>query len=404
MEMGYVDIDQVKQETAARTGLDPIGCARSLGPVIVEAADEIERTQSFPEPLRSMLYESRLARMLLPRSVGGDEVQPWVYLQAIETLSYRDGAVGWNMSIANSLALIVAFIPLETAQAIYADPNSILAAGPPGKHHAIVEPGGYRITGEWNFASGSRQANWMAANCPVIDADGSVRLNRFGRPSIQTLLFRKEHATPIQNWDPIGMRGSGSEGYRVQDLFVPEAYSGSFHEDPASRRVKGRLYAFTTQGFHALGVTSVALGIARAMLDAFIALAAKKVPRGLQRLADSPVVQSGFGRQEAALRAAREGLIAVLKNVWDNADDVAPINLEDRIRVRLSCAHAIDAAIAACDFVYRAAGTAAIVRGSPFERRFRDIHTVSQQFQAREAHYEEAGRVIFNGDPEQKYL
>jgi alkylation response protein AidB-like acyl-CoA dehydrogenase len=384
-------------------GIDSVVRARDLGPAISAAADEIERSQTIPEPLLTHLHDARLARMLLPRSVGGDQVEPWTYLRAIEELSRHDGSVGWNLFVANSSAIIAPFIPLETAKTIYADPRSIISWGPPNQYKANAEPGGYRVTGEWHFASGSRQANWMGAHCQVIESDGSLRVNRFGRPTIRTLLFQKENTQPIRDWNTIGMRGTASEGYRVTDLFVPEAYSGT-REDPSLRRDRGALYAFTTPGLYAVGVAAVAFGIARAMLDAFIALAVEKSPRGLQRLADSPVVQADVARREAQLGSARAWLIEILKDIWATADDIAPIDLNARLRVRLGCAHAITSAVDIADYVYKAAGTSAIFPGTPFERRFRDIHTLSQQIQSREAHFEAVGRVMFNGDPDEVFL
>jgi alkylation response protein AidB-like acyl-CoA dehydrogenase len=384
-------------------GIDPIACARDLGPAIAAAADEIERSQTIPEPLLTHLHKARLARMLLPRSVGGDQVEPWTYLAAIEELSRHDGSVGWNLFVANSSAIIAPFIPLETACEIYADPSSIISWGPPNHHKATAEPGGYRVTGEWHFASGSRQANWMGAHCQVVEPDGSLRLNRFGRPTIRTLLFLKEHAQPIRDWNTIGMRGTASEGYRVDGLFVPEAYSGT-REDPSLRRDRGPLYAFTTPGLYAVGVAAVALGIARAMLDAFVALAVDKTPRNLLRLADSPVVQADIARREAQLGSARAWLVEILKDVWATADDIAPVDLNARLRVRLGCAHAITSAVEVADYVYKAAGTSAIFPGTPFERRFRDIHTLSQQIQSREAHFEAVGKAMFNGDPDGLFL
>jgi alkylation response protein AidB-like acyl-CoA dehydrogenase len=209
--------------------VDPVSGARDLGPALAAAADEIERSQTIPEPLLSQIHEARLARMLLPLSVGGDQVEPWVYLRAIEEISRHDGSVGWNLFVANSAALIAPFIPLETARAIYADPRTIIAWGPPNQHKAQAVAGGYRVTGDWNFASGSRQANWMGAHCQVVEPDGSLRLNRFGRPTTRTLLFRKEHTQQIKNWNTIGMRGTASEGYRVTDLFVPESHAAAGH-------------------------------------------------------------------------------------------------------------------------------------------------------------------------------
>jgi indole-3-acetate monooxygenase len=384
-------------------GSDPVSRARDLGPQIAAAVDEIERSQTIPEPLLTHIHDARLARMLLPRSVGGDQVDPWIYLHTIEEIARHDASVAWNLFVANSSALIAPFIPLETARTIFADPRTIISWGPPNQHTARTVPGGYQVSGEWHFASGSRQASWMGAHCQVIEADGSLRLNRFGRPTVRTLLFRKEHAQPIENWNTIGLRGTASEGYRVTGLFVPEAYSGT-REDPSLRRDTGPLYAFTMQGLYAVGVAAVAFGIARAMLDAFVALATEKTPRGLQRLADSPVVQAAVARREASLGSARVWLVDILKDVAANADEVAPIDLNARVRVRLGCAHALHAATEVADYVYKAAGTSAIFLGTPFERRFRDMHTVSQQIQARESHFEAVGRAMFNGDPDGLFL
>ena len=391
------------QDARSGQGFGPAARARDLGPEIAAAADEIEQTQEIPEPLLTRLHQARLSRLLLPRSAGGDAVEPWVYLHAIEEVSRHDGSVGWNLFVANSSALIAPFIPLETARAIWDDPRGWVAWGPPAQHNARAVPGGYRVSGEWHFASGCRQATWMGAHCQVIEPDGTLRLNRFGRPTVRTLLFPKHQAQPIHNWNTIGMRGTASEGYRVTDLFVPEMHTGT-REDPSLRRDTGPLFAFTMQGLYAVGVAGVAFGIARAMLDAFIALAREKAPRGLQRLADSPVVQSDVARQEARLGAARAYLVDILCDIYETADDVAPIDLSARVRVRLACAHAIGSALEVADHVYKAAGTSAIFLGSPFERRFRDIHTLSQQIQSRDSHFEAVGRVLFHGDPDETFL
>src|SRR3984957_21160367 len=105
----------------------------------------------------------------------------------------------------------------------------------------------------------------MGAHCPVVDPDGSLRLNAHGKPTVRTLLVPAEQATLIDgSWEVIGMRGTMSGGYRLDDVFVPEAFS-STREDPTLRRESGRLYAYPTQGLYAVGVSGVALGIARAM-------------------------------------------------------------------------------------------------------------------------------------------
>ena len=382
---------------------DPVARARGLGPAIAAAADEIERSQTIPEPLLSEMHRARICRMLLPVSVGGDQVEPWVYLRAVEEISRHDASVGWNVFVANSAALIAPFIPLDSAHTIFDDPRALIAWGPPNQHKAVAVPGGYRVSGEWHFASGSRQSTWMGAHCAVVEADGSLRLNRVGRPTVRTLLFPRDRAEPIHDWNTLGMRGTASEGYSVTDLFVPEGFTGT-REDPALRRDRGPLYAFTMQGLYAVGVAGVAFGIARAMLDSFTSLAKDKVPRGHVRLSDSPVVQADLARREANLGAARAYLTEILKDIWESADDIEPIGTNERMRVRLGCAHGINTAIEIADYVYKAAGVSAIFLGTPFERRFRDMHTLSQQIQSRDAHFEAVGRVMFHGDPDGSFL
>ena len=382
-----------------QTRIDPVARARELGPEILAAADEIERTRRIPAGLLERMHDVRLFRMVLPRSAGGDEVEPWVYVAALEEIARHDASIGWNVFVGNSSALIAPFLDAEVNRTIFGDRRTVVSWGPPNACRAQAVEGGYRLSGKWDFSSGCRQANWMGAHGHVVEPDGSLRLNRFGRPTIRTLLFPAHQATLLDNWRTIGLRGTASESYRVDDLFISEAYS-STREDPTLRRERGPLYAFTTQSLYATGVAAVALGIARAMLSEFVMLASRKSPRGLARLADNAVVQADVARAEARLGSARAYLIETLVTLYAQADDTAPIEVSDRARVRLACTNAIQGAIEVVDFAYKGAGVDAIFPGSPFERRFRDMHTLSQQIQARGAHFESVGQILLGVPPE----
>jgi alkylation response protein AidB-like acyl-CoA dehydrogenase len=382
-----------------QTRPDPLARAREIGAEIDAAADEIERTQRFPEPLLSRLHEQRLFRMLLPRAAGGDQTEPAAYVAAIEEIAAHDASVAWNTFAINSSSLIAAFLEPEASRAIWGDPRNAVAWGPPNASRVRAVEGGYRLTGKWDFCSGCRQARWIGAHCLVVEADGTLRLNSFGKPTIRTLLFPASEAKLLDNWHTIGLRGTASESYSVEDVFVPEAFS-STREDPALRRERGPLYAITQQCLYASGVAAVSYGIARAMLSEFIQLASRKAPRNLSRLADSAVVQADVARWEARLGSGRAYLLDTLSTVYAQADDVAPIEVADRARIRLACTNAIHGAIEVADLVYKAAGVDAIFPGSPFERRFRDIHTLSQQIQSRGAHFEQVGQVLLSVPPE----
>lgn len=367
--------------------------ARALGPAIRAAADEIEASRRIPEPLLGSLFASGLLRLLLPRIYGGGEVAPGHYLAAVSEVARHDASIAWNMFVANSAALIAPHLPPDTARIIFSDPRTLIAWGPPNACRARAVDGGYRISGRWDFASGCRQASWMGAHAHVIEADGSLRLNAAGRPTIRSLLFPASEARLIDTWHTIGLRGTASDSYALEDVFVPEAFSGT-REDPAGRNVPGPLYAFTMQGLYAVGVSGVALGIAREMLAELVALAGAKTPRGLARLADQGLVQGQVALAEARLGSAEAYLQATLADIYAKAEPWGAIGIEERARVRLACANAIHGAIEVADAVYKAAGVDAIFPGSPFERRFRDMHTLSQQIQSRTAHFEAVGRIL----------
>ncbi|MBV9824312.1 MAG: acyl-CoA dehydrogenase family protein [Alphaproteobacteria bacterium] len=377
---------------------EPAGKVRDLAGMIRAAGDEIEKMQRLPASLLDAMHEARLFRMLLPRVVDGDAIEPSAYVRAVEEAARADGSVGWCLSIANSTGLIAAFMKPQIAREIWGDPRAVVAWGPPNDSRATAVPGGYRVSGRWDFASGCRHSTWMGAHTVVVEPDGSLRLNHSGRPEVKTYLFPTSAAHRLGNWHPIGLRGTASESYELHDLYVTEDYT-STREDPAARIERGPLFAFPQQTLYSVGIASVALGIARGMLDAFMELAVAKTPRGMVRLADSGSIQGEVARCEARLGAARAYLCDTVTEIYATADDVAPIDIPARARVRLAAVHAITNAVAVADLTYKAAGVDAIFPGSPFERRFRDIHTVSQQIQSRDVHYETCGQVLLGTPP-----
>lgn len=385
------------QLVADRTAEDPAARARALRPELLAAADEIEETQDFPEPLISHMHDARVFQLLLPRSVGGVQADPVTYLHALIEVAEGDGSVAWNMFVANSACLLAPFLPPESAQKIYDGPRAQMAWGFPAGQTADAVDGGYRVNGRWDFASGSRQATWMGAHGFVREKDGSLRLNERGTPLIRSWLFPAEQAELLDNWNPVGLRGTCSQSYNVHDVFVPEEFS-STREYPEQRREPGPLYAIPQQGLYAVGVAGVAMGLARAMLDAFRDLAMEKTPRGRPRMADDRLVQAGYGRAEGQYGAALAFLENTVAQIYQGASEWDVIDFEQRARLRLACSHGIHAALDIADWVHKEAGVSSIFPGTPFERRWRDMHTLGAQIQARGAHFEAIGS-IFLGEP-----
>ncbi|GAC1337687.1 MAG: acyl-CoA dehydrogenase family protein [Bradyrhizobium sp.] len=372
--------------------------ARALAPLIAREAGEIERTRRLTQPVVSALIEHGLYRALLPQSVGGAEAPPEIFMQMLEEVAKADASTAWCLGQCSVCAMTAAYLDADAAREIFAAPNGILAWGAIANQVQAV-PGGYRATARWDFASGSRQASWLGAHVRVVEADGTPRLKPDGAPEIRTILFPVASATMHDVWDVIGLNGTGTDSYSVENLFIPEKFA-ALRDDATALREKGPLYKFTTFTMFGLGFASVALGVARATMDGAIELSRGKVSVGLKAMRGHNAVQGLIGRTEGNLRAARAYLFATASEAWGDVTRTGVVTNEQRTAMRLASTWTIHQAAAVVDTAYHMAGATAVFRANPFERRFRDMHAIAQQIQARDTHYEDVGKAILGNSSE----
>jgi alkylation response protein AidB-like acyl-CoA dehydrogenase len=378
--------------------------ARGLAPRIAASADEIEHRRRLPDALVDALHEAGLFRLLLPRLLGGAELDPPTFVQVTEALARVDASTAWVICQTNGCSMVAAYLAPDAAREIFGgSPPGVLAWGPPNASRAVAVDGGYRLSGTFNFASGSRHATWLGGQAPVVEADGTPR-HRKGRPERRTLLFPASSATLQDVWHVIGLRGTGSDSFSVSELFVPHAHS-ILRDDPTERRYQAPLYCFPQGSLYASGFAGVAMGIARSLLEDFLALARDKTPRGYQRaLRESAVTQSRVARAQAQLDSARVYLLSSLREIWRDVGRRGALGLDQRVTIRLAASYAIQQSREVADFAYHAAGGTAVFTSNAFERRFRDIHTVAQQLQGRDDHYENVGKFLVGLEPDTTFL
>jgi alkylation response protein AidB-like acyl-CoA dehydrogenase len=194
-------------------------------------------------------------------------------------------------------------------------------------------------------------------------------------------------------WDVIGLKGTGTDSYSVENLLVPERFA-ALRDDPNALRETGPLYKLTTNMVFGMGFAATSLGLARATLDAAIALSRSKQPQGLSAMRENNAVQGLIGRTEASLRAARAYLYTTAAEVWRDLERGEPISEAHRIALRIAATWTIHQSASVVDTAYHMAGATAVFAANPFERRFRDMHAIAQQIQARDTHYEDAGKAI----------
>jgi alkylation response protein AidB-like acyl-CoA dehydrogenase len=365
---------------------------RELGPAIAAAADEIERLRDIPDALFDRLIERDLFRLLLPRAYGGAEIDPLLYVRILEEVAKSDASTAWCLGQNNVCSMVAAYLEPAAAKEIFDSPRAILAWGP-GPGEARVTPDGYVLSGSFDFASGSRHATWLGAHVPVIEADGSRRAAADGSARLHTLLFPRSEAQVRDNWRVLGLRGTCSDSYSVAGVRVPESRT-LVRDNSAKLRQMGPLYVFSQSHLYASGFAAVALGIGQACFDAFISTMRDTVPRGASRSRGANnVVQSEVAQAEARLRSSRMFLRGSLEEIWSGVVRSGAMTDEQRLTIRLASTWAIQQAREAVTAVYMAAGALAIFESQPFERRFRDIHTLSQQMQGHAAHFETVGQM-----------
>jgi alkylation response protein AidB-like acyl-CoA dehydrogenase len=385
------------QQSAARVEGDCVARARALAPLIAANAARTEQEREITPEVISALHDARLFRMLLPRSCDGLEVDPASFMQAVEELAKADASTAWCVAQASGCSMSAAYLAPEVAREVFGNADAVMAWGPgPGGSDAkaVAVAGGYRVTGTWSFASGIKHAGWLGCHCLVFEPGGVPRLQPDGKPFERTVVIPKASAEVTDVWRVIGLKGTGSDRYAVDDLFVPAAYTFT-RESPDDRREAGPLYRVTTFQLYGVGFAAIALGLARAALDSFVALAADKVPMSRTSvLRENAVIQSQVALAEAKLASSRAFLLQALSATWEIASRGEALPLSQRAMLKLAGTYAAHQGKDVVDAVYHAVGATAIFESNPFERRFRDVHTVMQQVQSHFANFELVGQVL----------
>ena len=388
----------------AGAATDHIARARELAPMLTAAGPHIDAACELPPDVLDAMHARGMFRLLVPRSIGGAELDPATYIQCVEAIARGDASVAWCMNQGSGCSMSAGFLEPNVAREVFGGARDVLAWGMGPGAKAIRAEGGWRITGNWAFASGSRHATWLGAHCPCFEADGTPQRHPDGRPWERTMLFRREIATIKDIWQVVGLRGTGSDAYSVQDLFVDDAHTLT-RDRPEERREPGLIYRFAAMQIYASGFAAVALGAARAALDAFIDLARGKTPALTSTaLRDSSVVQSAIGITDVKLNSARAWLIHVLRETQEAVKVAGELTTDQRIAIRQASTFAIHQAKEVVDVAYHEAGSTAIFDANPFERRFRDVNTVTQQVQGRRSHFETVGQHLLGAEANLRWV
>jgi indole-3-acetate monooxygenase len=377
---------------------------KAIAPLIREHAAEAEREQRLSTAAANAMRDAGLYKMFRAKARGGFEADPVTGFRVLEEVSRIDSAAGWNLQLSNGVDMFGPWFSDSTTEQVFGPEKTILGGSfnPPRK--AVPVAGGYRVTGRTSFVSGAHNDTMFVGLANIYDA-GVMRTGPGGGPITLLTIVPSEQGEIIDNWNTLGMSGTGSHDVALNDVFVPEERAVPFVPlGTRSEAYSGPLYRLTI--WPAIAVLAPpALGIARAALDDLIDLATKKTPAYiLKSLRDRSVVQSQLGQAEAKLGAARAYLHDVFDRAYADAVKGKSITMEYKCKAQLAATHAILAAAEAVDLVHAAVGASGIRREYRFQKYFRDVHVITQHAFTSASRFESVGQILMGLEPEWSFF
>ena len=384
-------------DVAHGEGAPLLEIAHSLEPLIRAHAEALD-DRRIPEPLVEALYDTGVFRSMLPREVGGLEVEPVEWVQMIEELARINASVGW-LAFINSGVGLTFLDPDRFERFRLRGGGRLILAMNLGRMagKAVRVEGGYRISGRWPFASGSPFATWLGGLCVVSDAAGSPVLDSSGQPQRLLAIWPADQARLIDTWDGLGLRGTGSGDIEISGLFVPDdQVNPGFYAAPRYDRALFRMKEMPEvgHGAHALGVASAAL-------ESFVdAVNMKPLPGSTRHMAMGHMQahQIAFARADVLVRAARALLYETVRAAYAEVKVHPELSLDLRVRLREANLFAVRSAKEAVALIFEMAGSSSVYRGRLIEQAFRDINTAANHTNYVETAYTAIGSYFLTRD------
>jgi alkylation response protein AidB-like acyl-CoA dehydrogenase len=367
---------------------------RDLAPRVRELAPTIEAEGRLPPELVDEMRKAGLFHLMLAPEFGGLGLDPVTAAEVVEEMARADGSAGWCLMIAAQNAGFSDYLPDEDVRTIWGNGGICCGtARPTGRAVWTTDPApGYVVSGRWPFASGSSHATWFAPECMVYDGD-EVRKDANGNDVSRMLFVPRDSVTVHNTWDTLGLRGTASNDFSVENVFVPASRGFQMLVSEPARTWplhKALPLVFINHGSHAIGV-------GRGALDSANELARSKIGWGGVPIRETPRIQAAIAEATVLVDSAAHYLYDSSRRLWqvalEGGDDP-----QLRAQVRLAASHAASASLRAVDLVHGVLATSSVFRKTPLERQFRDMHTAAAHVMIGPLTYEAAGRTILGMD------
>ena len=352
--------------------------AASLVPTLRARAAEAEQFRRLPDANVAELRAAGLFKVLQPRRCGGFEMSLHTHIDTVAEIARGCGSTAWCMGVIHAHSWLVGSFPQEAqAESYGANPDAIVCAviAPRGKARAVA--GGYRLDGFWPFASGCQHADWLLLGTEIADEGGTV-------VDAAELLVPARDIVIRDDWNVVGLRGTGSCSIVANDVFVPKHRYLSLPciiagEAPGAAAHDTSLYKGAAVPVLVLAITPAALGMAEAALAAFKErLPGREIAYTEHEIQiDSPTTHRQVADAATRIHVARLLLHRCADDIEAAAARGEMMEFTARARVRMDCAHAVRQCMEAAEILYLACGGSGIAETNPVQRAWRDLHAVN---------------------------
>jgi alkylation response protein AidB-like acyl-CoA dehydrogenase len=369
---------------------------RGTIPTLLANGAEGELTRRIPDASIAALVGSGAFRTSVPTRFGGFAGNSRAAIAVAREIGRGDGGAAWVFGIYDSGAWVTAMLPLRAQEEVWAEnPDTLISIVLATTSKAVKVDGGYRVTGKWNYGTGSAHATWSLLGVPLEDTQGNVIDGGLA-------LIPSSDLTVEETWHVAGMKSTGSDTQIADDVFVPD-----YRILPLSPALEGEYpgtgvnpeLSYRTPFVPSLVLKLVGphLGMGRAVLDLVIGKASTKgiAYTSFDRQADSVAFQLAIARAALLLETAELILRNLADELYSEAEAGVYRSYADRIRVRAGVGWAVEAVTQEIDTLLSAHGSGAFADVNEIQRFWRDQATA-----ARHAHslpstgYEVYGKVL----------
>ena len=339
------------------------------------------------------MRQSGLFHLWLPESLGGLDADLKTFFEVVETVSAGDPAAGWVLMIAAETNSLATWMPAEARDRIFDPAHPPICAGTlnPAAGVARRTSEGFIVTGQWPYASAIRHADWVISRCRLQSEDGAFVLDANGRQQTIAVATPAREVHILDTWLTSGLLGTGSEDYIIDGVVVEQALAFDF----GPPQLDGPRASLPLRLHFQLGHAAHALGTAAGAAAAFRDLTSRPgwTERSTSELA---LAYRAAGEAEALTHSARAWMHELLSEVWARAEAQAEQPAETWPMLTLAVAHTVRTCVHAVDLLYEAAGAGALYRANHLERLWRDMRAAGQHIHAKERHYADTGRTLYD--------